>query len=974
MANSNAKRVREIFEEAIELSEAERQAFLESACAEDSQLRSTVDRLIKVYIEDGCDNSHTDLESHERAHSSIKGKIGRFRILQKIGEGGFGEVWMAEQVEPVKRRVAIKIIKPGMDSKQVIARFEAERQALAIMEHPNIARVYDGGETEEGRPYFVMELVSGETISAYCASNHLNVSQRIELFRSVCAAVQHAHQKGIIHRDLKPSNVLVCEINGNPVVKVIDFGIAKALERPLTDKTLFTEFQQMVGTPAYMSPEQASLSMIDVDTRSDVYSLGVLLYELLAGGPPFDPKSLRSAGFDEMRRIIREVEPPSPSLRLSSGQSASDTDDLTSEAERDQRKRKVRGELDWIVQRAMAKERDRRYASASEFDDDLERYLNGDAVRAGPAGKWYRARRFMARNRVPLAVAGSIAVALIAGIIATTVFAVKAERQRQQTLQEFARAEAVKSFLTDMLSSVNPRTSGSMDKELMALVLKNAAAKIDQELQDQPLISVELSTVIGMTYQSLGMYDAAEPHIIRALEFSREHLGDEHPDTLLSINTMGVLLVNQGKYAEAKEYYAEALKANRRLLGDAHPDTLRSIANMGSLLTQQGKYEEAMPYHIESMEGFRQVLGDEHPQTLHSISYMGLLFVNQGKYNEAMPYYHEALEGRRHVLGDEHPLTLNSIHNMGTLLSNQGKLDDAMECYVEVLEIRRRILGNQHPHTLLAINAMGFLLQQQGKYEDALEYYTEAIEGRRRVLGDEHPDTLISIADMGTLLSRQGKYEEALPYVVETLKAQRRVMGEKHPSTLRSIKQLGNLLAKQGKYDEAMPYLTEAIESRRRVLGDEHQDTLSAIYSMGTLLCRQGKYDEAMPYLTEALETSRSVLGDEHQGTLVSINTMGLLLLQQGKYDEAMSYLTEALEGRRRVLGDEHPETYVSISGMGKLYTRMHEKEPEKGYDAKAAEYRTLYSTLSGTPRAKEAVEGQGTSVTTAQADTPKDE
>ena len=244
---------------------------------------------------------------------------------------------MAEQLEPVKRRVAVKIIKPGMDSKQVIARFEAERQALAIMEHPNIARVYDGGETEEGRPYFVMELVSGETISEYCASKHLNVSQRIELFRSVCAAVQHAHQKGIIHRDLKPSNVLICEINGKPVVKVIDFGIAKALERPLTDKTLFTEFQQMVGTPAYMSPEQASLSMIDVDTRSDVYSLGVLLYELLAGGPPFDPKSLRSAGFDEMRRIIREVEPPAPSVRLSGERTASDTDDLKTEADRDQR-------------------------------------------------------------------------------------------------------------------------------------------------------------------------------------------------------------------------------------------------------------------------------------------------------------------------------------------------------------------------------------------------------------------------------------------------------------------------------------------------------------------------------------------------------------------------------------------------------------------------------------------------------------
>ena len=439
-----------------------------------------------------------------------------------------------------------------------------------------------------------------------------------------------------------------------------------------------------------MSPEQASLSMIDVDTRSDVYSLGVLLYELLAGGPPFDPKSLRSAGFDEMRRIIREVEPPSPSLRLSSGQSASDTDDLTSEAERDQRKRKVRGELDWIVQRAMAKERDRRYASASEFDDDLERYLNGDAVRAGPAGKWYRARRFMARNRVPFTIAGSIAVALIAGIIATTVFAVKAERQRQQTQQEFERAEAVKSFLTDMLSSVNPRTSGSMDKELMALVLKNAAAKIDQELQDQPLINVELSTVIGMTYQSLGMYDAAEPHVIRALELSRKHLGDEHPDTLRSIFHMGILLSSQGKYDESMPYHIEAHEARRRVLGNEHPDTLGSINVIGLLLERQGKFDDAMEYHTEALEANRRVLGDEHPRTLSSIGAMGVLLSEQGKYNEAMSYVAESLKGHRRVLGNEHPQTLR-------LHQHHGRPDRAARQVRGGNAVLRRSARNQSP-------------------------------------------------------------------------------------------------------------------------------------------------------------------------------------------------------------------------------------------------------------------------------------
>ena len=443
MTDSEQERARGIFVDAIDRTGDERRAFLESACAGDPGLRDRVERLLQAHDADvsGLGSTRDTLPDRPDLAET---KFGRFRMLQKIGEGGFGEVWMAEQTEPVRRRVAIKIIKPGMDSAQVIARFDAERQALALMEHPNIARIYDGGQTDDGRPYFVMELVRGLPIIEYCSAKKLDLADRLDLFRQVCSGVQHAHQKGIIHRDIKPNNVLVGEVDGKPVPKVIDFGIAKALERPLTDKTLFTEFRQFVGTPEYMSPEQADLSLIDVDTRSDVYALGVMLYELLAGSPPFDPKSLRSAGFDEMRRIIIEEEPPPPSVRLSQSSEAVGIEEH--ERTFDRLGRSVRGELDWIVQRAMAKERDQRYSTANELEEDVARYVRGDGVEAGPPARIYRLKRYARRHRVAVvsllsAFAGLSLIAVILGIGLYVIMDKNAELQVARWSQSFLNEE-----------------------------------------------------------------------------------------------------------------------------------------------------------------------------------------------------------------------------------------------------------------------------------------------------------------------------------------------------------------------------------------------------------------------------------------------------------------------------------------------------------------------------------------------------
>ncbi len=411
---------RDIFIAALQRRDAaDRQAFLAEACGSDSDLREQVEALLCEHEQLGsfleAPASSPVATAEERVAGQPGTVIGPYKLLEQIGEGGFGVVFMAEQ-QRLRRKVALKLIKPGMDSKQVIARFEAERQALALMDHPNIARVLDAGTTDNGQPFFVMELVKGMPITQFCDERRLTTQERLKLFVSVCQAVQHAHQKGVIHRDLKPSNVLVTLHDGTPVPKVIDFGIAKAVGQQVTDKTFFTGFAQMVGTPLYMSPEQAALSSLDVDTRSDVYALGVLLYELLTGNTPFDSETLRRAGYDEMRRIIRENEPPKPSTRLSTLEKASLS--IVAECRGVQPHnlgQLVRGELDWIVMRALEKDRQQRYESASAFAADVKRHLEGEPVQACPPSAAYRLRKFARRNKVALATVGLVTAALLTG-------------------------------------------------------------------------------------------------------------------------------------------------------------------------------------------------------------------------------------------------------------------------------------------------------------------------------------------------------------------------------------------------------------------------------------------------------------------------------------------------------------------------------------------------------------------------------
>jgi serine/threonine protein kinase len=449
-----------------------RAAFLDEACRDEPGLRLQVEQLLADerpaesyfagFSTDGTAAQETRVDDPAAAAITPEQEgqwIGRYRLLQQIGEGGFGSVWMAEQTEPVSRKVALKIIKAGMDTREVIARFEAERQALAMMDHPHIAKVLDAGATDTGRPYFVMELVKGIPVTEFCARRQLDTRQRLELFGEICSAINHAHQKGIVHRDIKPSNVLVTLHGEMAVPMVIDFGIAKATQGKLTDKTLFTRFNQLIGTPAYMSPEQVGLSGLDIDTRSDIYSLGVLLYEMLSGCPPFDPKTLLSAGWDEMRRIIREVDPPRPSLRLSTATEEEHDRIQTRQGVPPQKLGRIlRGELDWIVMKAMEKDRERRYETANAFADDIKRYLANEPVLAAAPGAGYRFRKFARRNKVALSVALIIAVSLFSATAVSSLWAIRATKAEQRVSGLLDEARVRQTELTNTIALLTEST------------------------------------------------------------------------------------------------------------------------------------------------------------------------------------------------------------------------------------------------------------------------------------------------------------------------------------------------------------------------------------------------------------------------------------------------------------------------------------------------------------------------------------
>ena len=735
--------------------------------------------------------------------------IGRYHLLQKIGEGGMGEVWLAEQKEPVRRRVAIKLIKAGMDTREVVARFESERQALALMDHPAIAKVLDAGSTPQGAPYFVMEYVAGVPITAYCDNHRLSTRERLDLFMHVCEGVQHAHQKAIIHRDLKPSNILVTEVDGHPAPKIIDFGVAKALTQKLTADTLFTRAGALVGTPEYMSPEQALSSGEDIDTRTDVYSLGIIFYELLAGAPPLE---LHKIAFDEFLRRLREDEPPKPSTKIRTQDPATSTEVARKrQTEPPALVKQMRGDLDSIALKALEKDRSRRYGSLSDFAADIARYLHNEPVLAVPPSVAYRARKFARRYRVALITACAFALVLI-------VAAVISIRQSIRANKEAAVAQAVNDFLqNDMLAQASAANqsgpSAKPDPDLkVRTALDRAAQRITGKFDQQPEVEASIRDTIGQTYMDLGLYPEARQQLERALELHRRLLGAENPQTLKTMSRLGRTSWLQDKNAEAETILGQTLEIQRRVLGPEHPVTLSSISNLAIVYIQQGKYAQAEALFSQTLEIERRVLGPEHPDTLRCMGNLAATYFEQGKYAQAEPLLSQTLAIRRRVrLGPEHLETLYSMDNLADVYAAQGKYTQAEALFNQTLGIARRVLGSEHPATLVFLADLASMYQRQGKFAMGETYTAQALAGRRHALGSENPDTMTSAADLALDYQSEGKFAESEPLAREAMGFNRKKQPDDWQG-FRAESLLGSSLTGQKKYAEAEPLLLEGYQ------------------------------------------------------------------------------------------------------------------------------------------------------------------
>jgi non-specific serine/threonine protein kinase/serine/threonine-protein kinase len=713
-------------------------------------------------------------------------KIGRYFIEQQIGEGGMGSVYKAEQREPIRRTVAIKVIKLGMDTRQVIARFESERQALALMDHPNVARVLDAGATETGRPYFVMEYVEGSPITAFADEQKLTLRQRLELFRQACEAVQHAHQKAIIHRDLKPTNILVTNIDGQPQVKVIDFGVAKAIHQRLTERTMFTEAGQLMGTPEYMSPEQADA--LELDTRTDVYSLGVVLYELLTGALPFDPSTLRSAGYAEIQRIIRDVEPPRPSTRLSSLGSEAQEVAQRRQAPLEALEKQLKSELEWIPLKAMRKDCDQRYATAAELSEDIANYLANRPLRAGPESRVYRARKFLRRNKAGVAAAAAMVLLLIAGIIATTRQAIRATRAEARALEERDNAQATLNFLTnDVLSGATPDNIPDVKvrDKIIAAMITPAAKRVSENFKDRPLIESSVRTAIQTVLREIGRSDLALPHAEAALSIRRRLLGEDHPDTITSLHNYATVVQQLGRNAEAEPLEREALERYRRVLGDDDLRTLEALNNYAGVLWELGRSAEAEPLFKEALERYRRVEGEDHLDTISAMNNYASALQSLGQTSEALPLFKKALEDSGRVLGDDHPSTIHALNNYAGVMRSENRLAEAESLFKQVVERSRRVFGEEHPETLKFLLNYGSILYAMGRFDDAEPVIRQTMETCRRVLGEFHPYTVDSLSDYAYVLRDLGRYAEAEVVARQTVASAvaSPSFGAKHPRT-----------------------------------------------------------------------------------------------------------------------------------------------------------------------------------------------
>ncbi|MGE5295994.1 MAG: tetratricopeptide repeat protein [Solirubrobacterales bacterium] len=840
------------------------------------------------------------------------GQIGRYKLLSILGEGGMGIVYLAEQDRPVKRHVALKVIKPGMDSKRVLARFEAEQQALALMEHPHVARVHDAGLTPSGRPYFVMEYVRGVPITEYCDKHRLTVEERLRLFLHVCEAVQHAHQKGVIHRDLKPSNILVTVEDAQATPKVIDFGVARAISQPLTERTLHTELGQLVGTPEYMSPEQADLGNQDIDTRTDVYSLGVVLYELIAGVLPFDPHALREQGIDGVRKVICEQDPQTPSTKLSrTGMEESTRSAQQRRMNIRQLQRTLRGDLDWITLRAMAKDRTRRYCSAGELAADILRYLNHETVTADRPGLVYTARKFVCRHRALVSGVAAVLTVLLAGLIVSLVFAFRAQRARDE-------ATAVAEFLQEDVFGTFDGWDLGGQQITIGDFLDAASKKVPGKFSDAPLQEAAIRKTLGALYLKVNRFDDAELHLRRSLDIFTRELGRQDRHTLDVVDQLGQMYWHQWQYDEAERYLSESLQHKRRFLGSEHPDTLQTMG------------------------------------------WLGWACYGNGEAKRAVSLLAEAYETARCTRGDRDRITLECMFYYGSALLFHGQNADAERILEDALRLSQGVLKPAHPWVGYPTALLGRLYSQRGRYEDASKLLNSALAVSRDAWGEVSGGTFHNMVALAENYARQGLTADAETLLLDSVRRDEQAAGSQRPVTVPILTYLSSFYLWQKRYDEAEHWLNKALAVSLTSYGEKHAFTWLSRIELATVYQEQGRYEEADKQLANVADFTATTaevaaVTSKTVGTANVMHHLAALRQRQARYAEAEKLHLKTLEIQRSELVEDHPHTLGTIRGLVALYAAW-DNQPEA--HKWLAELRTAYARQAAAHQQLPAVAG----------------
>jgi serine/threonine-protein kinase len=874
------KQIDALFEEALERPADERTAFLRYHCGEDPELYDEVVSLLEseAEAEMALGESATvfaaplmpeleidlaggaDDDRFDEYDDQLK-RVGPYRVVRAIGRGGMGAVYLASRDgEDFEQQVALKLVKRGMDTDEILRRFRHERRILASLNHPNIARLYDGGVTDDGRPYLTMEYIAGAPIDRYCDSRKLSIDDRLKLFMPVCAAVQYAHQNLVVHRDLKPSNILVTEdASGNPRIKLLDFGISKLLESDAAASTPLTRAGVRVMTPAYAAPEQ--MIGTPVTTATDVYALGVVLYELLTGHLPRETNGLNGGGDDQIRHH-HEPERPSVAVermrRRRNGDAPDDEETpfqlaALRSANPERLRRQLRGDLDTILLRALRKEPERRYVSAEQFAEDIRRHVAGLPVQARPDTLGYRSRKFVQRHYVGVAAAAAFVLLLVGFAVVMMLQQAATARARDAAEMERDKAERVVQVFTEMLQSADPAQARG-DTLTVVEVLAQSSQRIDTALVHQPEVQGKMYNVLGRVYQSLGEYGPSQDMLEKALSVRQVALETPHPDLIETTTDLANLAEKTGNYAAAETYHLEALAMRRELYGQDHPETFKNLNNLASLLYRRGDLDGAAARFNELLSANRQVFGDRDLATASVLNNLGAVLKRMEDFDGAAPLLREALETYRVLLGSDHPLALSTLANLGSLLSDSGDLGEAETLFRSLLTTRIGILGEDHPDVAATLTGLALTLQRQGEYEEAEVHFRRALDINTQALGPDHPSVGMDLSTLAAMLQENGAAEEPARLYAEALEIFRAKFPPEHPAIAYPLVNWGRLLVDQGAFQDALPLLREGFELRSAGFGPGYWGTAQAQGALGASLAGLHRFDEAEPLLTDSYQ------------------------------------------------------------------------------------------------------------------------